>query len=40
VGHELLRNHLKHCATAAIRGSDSEAARMYDELVSLMKLGE
>jgi CsoR family transcriptional regulator, copper-sensing transcriptional repressor len=35
VGRELLRNHLKHCASAAIRGSDDEAAAMYDELVSL-----
>ena len=40
VGRELLRNHLKHCATAAIRGSDAEASKMYDELVDLMKLGE
>ena len=35
VGRELLRNHLKHCASAAIRGSDDEAAAMYDELVGL-----
>jgi DNA-binding FrmR family transcriptional regulator len=40
VGRELLRNHLKHCATAAIRSSDSDAERMYEELVDLMKLGE
>jgi DNA-binding FrmR family transcriptional regulator len=40
VGRELLRNHLKHCATAAIRSSDAEAAKMYDELVDLMRLGE
>ena len=40
VGRELLRNHLKHCATAAIRSSDDEANKMYDELVELMKLGE
>jgi DNA-binding FrmR family transcriptional regulator len=40
VGRELLRNHLKHCATAAIRGSDAEAEKMYEELVNLMKLGE
>ncbi|HEY2374709.1 MAG TPA: metal-sensitive transcriptional regulator [Gemmatimonadaceae bacterium] len=40
VGRELLRNHLKHCATAAIRGTDAEAAEMYDELVELMRLGE
>jgi len=40
VGRELLRNHLKHCATAAIRASDEEADKMYEELVALMKLGE
>lgn len=36
VGRELLRNHLKHCATAAIRGGDAPADAMYDELVDLM----
>jgi DNA-binding FrmR family transcriptional regulator len=35
VGRELLRNHLRHCAAAAIRGSDDEANAMYDELVNL-----
>ena len=40
VGRELLRNHLKHCATAAIRGTDAEAEKMYDELVEMMRLGE
>ena len=40
VGRELLRNHLKHCATAAIRASDDEAEKMYDELVDLMRLGD
>jgi DNA-binding FrmR family transcriptional regulator len=40
VGRELLRNHLKHCATAAIRASDSEAQKMYGELVDLMRLGD
>jgi DNA-binding FrmR family transcriptional regulator len=35
VGRELLRNHLRHCAAAAIRGSDAEANAMYDELVNL-----
>ena len=40
VGRELLRNHLKHCATAAIRASDDEAEKMYDELVDLMLLGD
>ncbi len=35
VGRELLRNHLKHCATAAIRGSPAEADAMYEELSDL-----
>ena len=36
VGRELMRNHLKYCATSAIRGSEAEAEKMYDELVDLM----
>jgi DNA-binding FrmR family transcriptional regulator len=36
VGRELMRNHLKHCATSAIRGGESEAEAMYDELLDLM----
>jgi DNA-binding FrmR family transcriptional regulator len=36
VARELLRNHLKHCASAAIRTSDADAEAMYDELVELM----
>jgi len=36
VGRELMRNHLKHCATAAIRGDDNDASAMYDEIVDLM----
>jgi DNA-binding FrmR family transcriptional regulator len=37
VGRELMRNHLKHCATSAIRsGDDAAAEEMYDELVELM----
>lgn len=36
VGRELMRNHLKHCASAAIRSSDEEASAMYDELMDLM----
>jgi len=39
VGRELLRNHLKHCATKAIRGSDADAERMYEELVEMMRIG-
>ena len=36
VGRELMRNHLKHCATAAIRTGDDRAEAMYDELIDLM----
>src|SRR3954454_4900349 len=36
VGKELMRNHLKHCATGAIKSGGSDADRMYDELVELM----
>ena len=36
VARELMRNHLKHCATTAIRGGDEDAEKMYDELVELM----
>lgn len=36
VGRELMRNHLKHCAAAAIKSSDADAEAMYDELVGMM----
>jgi DNA-binding FrmR family transcriptional regulator len=36
VSRELMRNHLKHCATSAIRKGSSEAEVMYDEIVDLM----
>ena len=36
VGRELMRNHLKHCATGAIRTGGEAADEMYDELVDLM----
>ena len=35
VGRELLRNHLRNCATAAIKDSPARAEAMYDELVEL-----
>ena len=35
VGRELMRNHLKHCATTAIRAGSEDAESMYDELVEL-----
>ena len=36
VTRELMRNHLKHCATEAIKKGPEEADAMYDELASLM----
>ena len=36
VSRELMRNHLKHCASSAIRAGEAEADAMYDELVDLM----
>jgi DNA-binding FrmR family transcriptional regulator len=37
VGRELMRNHLKHCATEAIRSGDGTAAEAtYDELIELI----
>jgi DNA-binding FrmR family transcriptional regulator len=36
VGRELMRNHLKHCATTAIKSSEPDAEAMYDELVEMM----
>jgi DNA-binding FrmR family transcriptional regulator len=35
VGRELMRNHLKHCATSAIQTGGDEANAMYDELVDM-----
>lgn len=36
VGRELMRNHLKHCATQAIRSGGDEANATYDELIELI----
>src|SRR5689334_12786454 len=36
VGRELMRNHLKHCASTAIAAGDEKADAMYDELLELM----
>jgi DNA-binding FrmR family transcriptional regulator len=36
VGRELMRNHLRHCATVAIKAGSDEAEGMYDELVEMM----
>lgn len=37
VGRELLRNHLRHCATEAIRAGGASADAMYEELVAVME---
>jgi DNA-binding FrmR family transcriptional regulator len=40
VGRTLLRNHLEHCATHAIRSNDpAQAEAVYDELIDLMSRG-
>ena len=36
VGRQLLRNHLKHCATAAIKKGPAQADATYDELLDLV----
>lgn len=36
VGRQLLRNHLQHCATTAIKKGATEADRTYDELLELI----
>lgn len=36
VGRELMRNHLRHCAAAAIRADGAQAEAMYEELLDLI----
>jgi DNA-binding FrmR family transcriptional regulator len=36
VSRELMRNHLKHCASSAIRSDAESAGAMYDELIDLI----
>jgi DNA-binding FrmR family transcriptional regulator len=36
VGQELMRNHLRHCATSAIKAGSGDAEAMYDELIDMM----
>jgi DNA-binding FrmR family transcriptional regulator len=36
VGRELMRNHLKHCASAAMKGTEAQAHAMHDEILGLM----
>ncbi|MFI5182958.1 MAG: metal-sensitive transcriptional regulator [Vicinamibacteria bacterium] len=37
VGRELLRNHLKHCATRAMRAGSANAEAMAEELLELVR---
>ena len=36
VARELMRNHLKHCASAAFQSGPESAEAMYDELTELV----
>jgi CsoR family transcriptional regulator, copper-sensing transcriptional repressor len=36
VGRELMRNHLKHCASSATRTAGHDVEAMYDELIDLV----
>lgn len=37
VGRQLMKNHLQHCATKALKdGNEQEAREMYDELLELI----
>ena len=36
VGRQLLRNHLKHCATNAIKQGPKAAEATYDEVIALV----
>ena len=36
VGKELMRNHLRHCASSAIKAGGKQADEMYDELLDLV----
>lgn len=36
VGRELMRNHLRHCVTAAVKAGGTRAQEGYDELLDLI----
>jgi DNA-binding FrmR family transcriptional regulator len=36
VGRELMRNHLRHCVTRAVKAGGTEAEAVYDELLDLL----
>jgi DNA-binding FrmR family transcriptional regulator len=36
VGRSLMRNHLQHCVTEAVKGSAEDSRAVYDELIELI----
>ena len=36
VGRELMRNHVKHCASTALAATNGKAEPIYDELIEMM----
>jgi CsoR family transcriptional regulator, copper-sensing transcriptional repressor len=36
VGRALMRNHLRHCTTKALKEGGAQASQMYDELLDLV----
>lgn len=36
IGRSLMRNHLRHCTTKALRSGDAQASAMYDELLEVI----
>jgi CsoR family transcriptional regulator, copper-sensing transcriptional repressor len=37
VSRELVRNHLRHCVTAAVKSGGDEAEQAYEEIVELFR---
>jgi DNA-binding FrmR family transcriptional regulator len=37
VSRELVRNHLRHCVTAAVKSGGDDAEQAYDEIVDLFR---
>jgi DNA-binding FrmR family transcriptional regulator len=36
IGRSLMRNHLRHCTTKALKEGDEQASAMYDELLEVI----
>jgi DNA-binding FrmR family transcriptional regulator len=36
IGRSLMRNHLRHCTTKALKAGDEQASVMYDELLEVI----